>query len=252
MKESLAKLFAWHGMSLRALLSCESCSFWFRRETERIVVSTPSMPKGVSCLSTIGPQWHLGPGKFLAHCSQLQRLDLGFRNDWAETEQVFEHISASATFPRLKDLALSFIRCKGEHLNLFLSGSQDLRKLSLESLDVTGSISFQDTLELLQSHHHLETFNFKQIAQNARRLYLHSLGDINDQSSPTLHLPRSQILGMEFFDDFIDVCGPWKYYGTAEAWEGVSNKIGLLKDDIRISSKSYEPDHPIGGYHWAE
>lgn len=131
---------------------------------------------------------------------------------------VFEHISRKVNLPHLSQLAIGHIRCKGEHLNTFLRNHRGVRTLRLENLDITGSVAFADTLESLQhpDHHLLEDFTFRQIAQNTRRLYLHSLGDIEEQSSPTYlgHLDKEHA---DFFDDFRAVVGPFKYMGSARS-----------------------------------
>ena len=153
----------------------------------------------------------------------------------------------------LRRLTIAHVRCKGEHLNVFLRNHRSVQTLRLENIDVTGSIAFADTLESLQhpDHHLLQDFTFRQIAQNSRRLYLHSLGKIYQESSPTNRFSRVK-QEADFFDDFVDVRGPFKYSGDAQSWEGIQDKIGLLKEDLRVSHKSYESEHDYGYYHWME
>ena len=138
-------------------------------------------------------------------------------------------------------------------MNVFLGNHKGLQSLRLENMDITGSVPFTEVMDLLQaSHHLLERFRFSQIAQGSRRLYLDTLGDLEEQSSPTQVFLLEDGEVADFFNDFVDVVGPFKYHGTAESWEGVRDKIGLLKDDVRISHKHYRPEYEgFGSYWWS-
>jgi hypothetical protein len=52
-------------------------------------------------------------------------------------------------------------------------------------------------------------------------------------------------------DEFLHV-NYYKYVGRAEAWEGVQSKIGILKDDLRVSDVDFQPEFTtnVGMYQW--
>ncbi|KAK3700776.1 hypothetical protein LTR37_015748 [Vermiconidia calcicola] len=54
----------------------------------------------------------------------------------------------------------------------------------------------------------------------------------------------------DFFDDFELIKGPFKYNSDAEEWEGVQQKIGLLCNDLALSTRPYHPEYSFGGYRW--
>lgn len=140
---------------------------------------------------------------------------------------------------------LSFTRCEGEYLNLFLSNHKNLQTLTLGNLDNTGSTPFAETLELLHNEHNLLTsFDCDQIAQNSFRLYFQSLGNTEETPFSSEWLEKKDL---SFFDDFMWVRGPFKYHVTVREWDGVQERIGLLKDDIRVSDLDFHSE--IEGLH---
>lgn len=185
-------------------------------------------------------------------CPQLRKLSLGFSDDWDETAAVFSNIAKEAIFPDLQEFKLDFLRCQGEDLLRFLSNHEDLHLLSLKNMDITGRVLYKDILEHLQHHHsRLETFKSSQMAQSSFRTFFEKHGEVECQRSPTDNLLLDE--PSDFFDDFVGVVGPFIYSGVAEAWEGVQDKIGVLKNDLRISERTYHSDLAIygsDGYHW--
>lgn len=152
--------------------------------------------------------------------------------------------------PDLRTLRLQAIRCEADDLCRFHYSHTDLTTLSLRNLDLIGvDIALAMVLKTVElCFNDLQTFECYQVAQNSLRTYFESLGRITvvegcnvDWSDP-------------FFDDFLELLGPNKYIGDAEAWEGVQEKIGLLLKDMRISNISYQSDfHPVfglDGYVW--
>ena len=118
--------------------------------------------------------------------------------------------------------------------------------MRLYDLDVTGSITFVDSLETLQLHHkQLASFHFRQIAQNSLRLYLRTLGTLSSRRYGSC----AEEAG-DFYADFVQINGPSKYSGEAEEWEGVQDKIWLLQQDLAVSSLHYASDTDVGIYWW--
>lgn len=193
---------------------------------------------------------------FIANCPQLQELRLGFSSDdWSETAPVFTSIAKKTLLPKLKKFKLDFLRCRGEDLLLFLSNHKNLHSLSLADLDIIAgeeSATYKHILHHLQhNHNNLANFSHRQIAQNSFRLFFEMHGVVECQSSPTA--PLTQDEEGDFFSDFMNVVGPFKYIGEAAEWEGVQDKIGILKDDVRVSEKSYISDlamYGIDSYQW--
>ena len=193
-------------------------------------------------------KWHLHTAIFLSRCPQLRRLKLGFRNSWKSTDRVFSAIVAKTRLLHLKDLRLDGIRCAGDDLCQLLLLHPGLEILMLENFDTTGSTTFASTMEMLsKTHTSLQQFKAHQIAQNGLRLYLRTLGDIRSRSE---RRPWCNDDPPDFFDDFERIQGPFKYSWTAEQWEGVPRKIGLMCEDVAVSNLSYQPDYGFGGYRW--
>ena len=148
------------------------------------------------------------------------------------------------TLPQLKALSLTGLRCSGQDLARFLQPLTDLQALNFENMDITGTISFADTLRsLLPAHNQLMKFRCNQIAQNTYRLFFKTLGCLE---ASDFH-PRE---GEEFFGDFLDVSGPFKYQADAAEWEGVQEKIELLTADIVVSHLDYHSEFDFGPYIW--
>ncbi|KAK6397211.1 hypothetical protein LTR65_007711 [Meristemomyces frigidus] len=193
--------------------------------------------------------WQTHTSTFLSRCPHLRHLRLAFR-DWKHTERVFASVAQKVVLPKLEVLILDNIRCAGADLRQFLEAHPGLRSLRLENLDVTGSITFADTLSVLEvKHDRLVDFRCDQIAQNSFRLFFDTLGKLDECTDWHYRLEDNQE-ALDFWADFVSVLEPFKYIGIAEAWEGVQQKIGLLRDDIRVSTRDYHPDYPLGGYWW--
>ena len=134
---------------------------------------------------------------------------------------------------------------------MFLHKHNALQRLTLRNLDVTGAVSFAQVLAELEAHHaQLKHFQCRQMAQDSRRLVFTSHGDVDVHDSPDEY----QFGGPEwtFLEDFVWVEGPFRYLATAEEWEGVQRKIGELKRDVLVTTRSYVPDYDIGGYYWID
>lgn len=182
----------------------------------------------------------------LASCPHLRQVKLGFTDDWEDTEALFEQITKKTILPSLERLELDYLRCRGEVLLLFLQNHRCLQCLSLLNLDITGNVTFKEILELLQCNHNsLRSFECRQIAQNGYRLYFATSAVIRDYGGlyfDNSHLCEDGTLVLDsFYEDFADLA-LCKYYGEAEEWEGVRDKLGILKDDLRLSRKDYRPD----------
>lgn len=122
-----------------------------------------------------------------------------------------------------------------------------MQSVTLENLDVTGSVAFAGILDALHHHHSfLVSFNCHQIAQNSFRLFFPTLGNVSCTENFTKQYRADH---PDFFDDFLTVHLS-KYTVKMEQWEGVQERIGMLKDDIRISALTYHPDHGSEFIHW--
>ncbi|KAK5683739.1 hypothetical protein LTR17_027241 [Elasticomyces elasticus] len=183
---------------------------------------------------------------FLASCPQLHKLNLAFRNDWADTEQVFACIADKVVLDQLEDLHLQGIRCVGMDLQRFLCANSNLQLLRLQDFDITGSVSFADVLDAVaESHIHLKRFFFSQIAQKSFRLYLEQLGDIGEHEMHRNYRADGTQDPEDFTNDYIVVCHHAKYLGVAEDWEGVQGKIRELRTDLRVSDLDYTTEDEI-------
>ncbi|KAK3618702.1 hypothetical protein LTR56_024491 [Elasticomyces elasticus] len=189
---------------------------------------------------------HAHAASFLASCPQLHQLNLAFRNDWEDTEQVFACIADKVVLHHLEDLHLQGIRCAGMDLRRFLCANSNLRLLRLQDFDITGSVSFADVLDALaESHNHLKRFSFSQIAQKSFRLYLEQLGDIGEHEMHRNYRADGTQDPEDFTNDYIVVCHHPKYLGVAEDWEGVQGKIRELRTDLRVSDLDYTTEDEI-------
>ncbi|SMR50295.1 unnamed protein product [Zymoseptoria tritici ST99CH_3D1] len=201
-------------------------------------------------------KWMDSAATFLSTCSQLRELRLAFGNDWEETAVVFHHIAEKAIFVDLEIFNLDFVRCRGADLLLFLDNHNGLRSISLNNLDIVGSVGYSENLDHLRHHHSkLEEFSCSQIAQNSFRTFFESYGELQFQTSPTYYSLDDFVETNDFFSDFVDVVGPFKYTGRAAQWEGVQYKIRMLKDDLRISGKGIHSDLYWPGkatYYWTK
>lgn len=207
-------------------------------------------------LTTDPKKWMDSAATFLSTCSQLRELRLAFGNDWEETAVVFHHIAEKAIFVDLEIFNLDFVRCRGADLLLFLDNHNGLRSISLNNLDIVGSVGYSENLDHLRHHHSkLEEFSCSQIAQNSFRTFFESYGELQFQTSPTYYSLDDFVETNDFFSDFVDVVGPFKYTGRAAQWEGVQYKIRMLKDDLRISGKGIHSDLYWPGkttYYWTK
>ena len=162
---------------------------------------------------------------------------------------VFHQVARKVLLPELKSLKLAGIRCKTEDLFRFLVSHSNLETLSLKNLDLTGEDLFDMVLGLLELRfNHLQSFHCYQIAQRGFRIYFKSLGSISVAEGDGWESVISD-------DNFLIVATPNKYVGDAESWEGVQQKIGLLRGDLWISEKRYQPDFGRdwpGWYVWTE
>lgn len=193
-------------------------------------------------------QYHLAD--FLGACYDLRCLKLSFRNDWKDTEAIFKHVAERVAFPDLADLTLTYIRCSGADLRLFLDNHRVLKKLSLRDLDITGNVPFRDVLTHVGTElDKLTSFKCRQIAENSFRLYFPNLGDMNHDTNPTSWLRMED--ETDFFDDFVYVRYS-KYEGSAEPWEGVTSKIVELANDVSRTTLSYHPEMDFGFYRWSD
>ncbi|KJY00402.1 hypothetical protein TI39_contig331g00008 [Zymoseptoria brevis] len=214
------------------------------------------LPRQVlACFSATDPgKWKASASNFLANCPQLRELCLGFGEGWEETSIVFHHIAKKAVFQNLRTFKLEFLRCQGEDLLLFLGNHQYLHSLSLNDLDFTGTVAFKEILDHLQHRHRsLKSFRCRQIAQNGFRLFFEMYGPVECQESGKISMLSRE--DPDFYGDFLDVVGPFKYAGDAVEWEGVQDKIGVLKDDVRVSDRSYISDlamYDTASYYWIE
>ena len=194
--------------------------------------------------------WHLHTAIFLSRCPQLRRLKLGFRESWKSTDRVFSAIAAKTRLIHLKDLRMDGIRCAGDDLHQFLHSHQALETLTLANFDTTGPTPFATTMGMLsKTHTCLQYFKASQMAQNVLRLYLRMLGDIESQPMRSSWGINAEV-PPDFFDDFERVHRPHKYEWTAEEWEGVQRKIGLMSEDVALSNLSYQSEHDFGPYYW--
>ena len=113
---------------------------------------------------------------------------------------------------------------------------------------MTGTVGFADCLGVLESNNkQFTSFCSSQIAQNSLRLYYRTLGRLESGSHGGLAFLRET---EDFFDDFELIKGPFKYNSDAEEWEGVQQKIGLLCNDLALSTRTYHPEYSFGGYRW--
>ncbi|KAH9841266.1 hypothetical protein Tdes44962_MAKER07823 [Teratosphaeria destructans] len=184
--------------------------------------------------------WHTYLASFLAHCQQLRVLELGFRDDWMDTPEIFKAVAKKVKLPKLESLQLDYIRCTGHDLKAFLEANLSLHRLKLSNIDISGpTAAFTDILELLSTTMtSLKYFDCHQISQDSLRLYFENHGEVTADS----RLDFLSHLGLDFFQDFTWVSGPSIYHGRAEEWEGVSQKLGLLKNDVVLGWKTYHSD----------
>ena len=175
-------------------------------------------------------------------------------NSSGYTGPTFASISRKVLLPRLQTLRLNGVRCCGSDLGLFLTAHTDLRTLYLENMDLTGPEGFTDVLRVLESNHdHLTSFRCYQIAHRSFRTFFQTLGDIETKSVSYFDETwgnLSMIEGHDVFAEFCRIEMPSKYSGSTEESEGVQQKIGLLRQDLRPSVKLYIPDVE-GEYLWA-
>ncbi|KAF2770387.1 hypothetical protein EJ03DRAFT_270493, partial [Teratosphaeria nubilosa] len=192
--------------------------------------------------------WHTYLAKFLTNCQQLQHLHLGFRDDWKDTPEIFKAVAKNVKPPKLESLHLDYIRCTGQDLKDFLQANSSLHRLDLNNIDITGpTVAFADILELLSTTMtSLKSFKCRQVSQNSLRLHFETLGNITNDSNISF-LSRH---GLDFFQDFTWVSGPSIYDGRAEEWEGVPQKLGLLKNDVVLGWRTYHADHDDIVTHW--
>ncbi|KAK4893123.1 hypothetical protein LTR27_008463 [Elasticomyces elasticus] len=189
---------------------------------------------------------HAHAASFLASCHQLHQLNLAFRNDWEDTEQVFACIADKVVFEHLQDLHLQGIRCAGVDLRRFLCAHSDLQMLRLQDLNITGSVSFADVLDaLVETHGQLKRFTFSQVAQKSFRLYLEQLGEIGKDEMHRNYRADGTQDPEDFTNDYILVGHHAKYLGVAEEWEGVQGKISELRMDLRVSDLDYTTEDEI-------
>ncbi|KAK5677366.1 hypothetical protein LTS10_009936 [Elasticomyces elasticus] len=195
---------------------------------------------------------HAHAASFLASCPQLHKLNLAFRNDWKDTEQVFACIADKVVFEHLEDLHLQGIRCAGVDLRRFLCAHSNLQMLRLQDLDITGSVSFADVLDALaESHGQLKRFTFSQVAQKSFRLYLEQLGEIGEDEMHRNYRADGTQDPEDFTNDYILVGHHAKYLGVAKEWEGVQGKISQLRMDLRVSNLDYTTEDEIPRlYQW--
>ncbi|KAF2445170.1 hypothetical protein P171DRAFT_431913 [Karstenula rhodostoma CBS 690.94] len=188
--------------------------------------------------------WYRFTANFISNSSQLRKLELKFRDNWEDTAKVFSSIAAYVKLPRLEHLSFFYMQCSGKDLQTFLDNHTKLQSLSLDSLRITGETTFADVLGSMQSlQTKLSTFKCRQIAQEGKRLYFRTLGDVKTyRPHPERTITRTSIMWARPHD-FEIVASPLKYEGSAEWWHfgGVQHQIGLLKDDLVVSSLSCEP-----------
>jgi hypothetical protein len=160
-------------------------------------------------------------------------------------------VAANVRFQYLEKFTLQNVRCAGQDLRQFLQFHKSLQTLELATLDVVGTTSFGSVLQVLETGDtKLQLFKCNQIAENSHRLYLESLGKIKIVKGMHGYTTfRHEELG--FFDDFEFIQGPFKYLWEAEEWEGVQQKIKLIREDLRVSNLLYHSDHEIGWITWA-
>lgn len=189
--------------------------------------------------------------KLLVHTPQVQLLEIGFRNDRADTATVFKPVADTVLLPHLKHLKLDNIDCHGVDLEKWLSHHTGLLSIELLRINITGDVAFTDIMGLLQVQHtSLTMFACRQIAQNSLRVYFKSLGEIECRKSPTISYEEDRV--PDFFDDFMDVNKPYPYEATAEWGYGdIRNRLGLLKEDVRVSGKSSRSES-VEWYKWYE
>ncbi len=181
----------------------------------------------------------------LQKCESLNRLNtLLVQNRFC----IFSAIAARVRFSHLEVLTLDGIRCAGQDLHRFLLSHTGLQNLTIENFDVVGTTSYASILEMLsKTHDNLRYFTASQVAQNAYRLYLKTIADI--EVSPYRY--SFSDAPPDFFDDFLTVSMPSKYHWTAEEWEGVQQKLVLMADDMAVSTKNYHPEYELSHYTWS-
>ncbi|KAK5694520.1 hypothetical protein LTR97_009110 [Elasticomyces elasticus] len=191
-------------------------------------------------------RWPFYLAAFLSAASQLDHLRLGFRNDWKDTAALFKVVANSVKLPCLILFALNYVRCEGHDLHKFLEQHSGLHSLALGRLDLTGHFVIRNILSLLEQEFiTLTSVECAKIAQEGWRVRFESLGEI-DVHDLWLIDPR---LGDED-DDFVHVESPRKYCGRAEDWEGVPQKLAMLRADLQVSLMTYHSDWPDIGYYW--
>ncbi|KAK4953972.1 hypothetical protein LTR10_008576 [Elasticomyces elasticus] len=162
-------------------------------------------------------RWPFYLEAFLSAASQLDHLRLGFRNDWKDTAALFKVVANSVKLPCLILFALNY-----------------------------GISLIRNILSLLEQEIiTLTSVECAKIAQEGWRVRFESLGEI-DVHDLWLIDPR---LGDED-DDFVHVESPRKYCGRAEDWEGVPQKLAMLRTDLQVSLMTYHSDWPDIGYYW--
>lgn len=133
-----------------------------------------------------------------------------------------------------------------------LENHQQLTSLNLANLQITGEGEFGKILDLIhRKHDRLENFASTQIAENTFRTYFGTLGAVMIADTASYELGHDP--SMSFFMDFVWVDETEIYDSEIEKWEGVQARIGLLRNDLRISDRTFEPENPGGGdYVWED
>jgi hypothetical protein len=160
-------------------------------------------------------------------------------------------VAANVQLKYLETFTLRNVRCAGQDLRLFLQSHRSIQTLELSSLDVVGTTSFDSVLAVLETGStKLQYLKCFQIAENSYRLYLESLGYIK-----TIRMNPAAVFSNEegcFMSDFELIEGPFKYRWEAEEWEGLQQKIKLIREDMRVSTLLYHSDDFDGSMLWLE
>jgi hypothetical protein len=204
--------------------------------------------------SIVGIFYHNHLANFLCACNQLRNLYLGFHNGWQSglTEELFARTAKKVNLVHLQELHFDHIRLAGADLAQFLTRHSKLQVLALENLDIVGTTSYASILDsLYTSQGDLTSFKSRQIAQCGRRTYFDQLGMLEIEA-PYL-FPRHEELDEDdaLYNSFTIERGPFRYIGEVYAWEGVQQKIAMLRDDLIVSDQSWEPEPGSDLYYWA-
>ncbi|KAK5736368.1 hypothetical protein LTR17_007532 [Elasticomyces elasticus] len=194
--------------------------------------------------------WRHSLAKLLTTTQQLSVLKLGFRNDFAETPVIFANVVSRVRLPRLQILHLNHMRCDGADLLTFLHNHTGLVDIAFMRLDLTGTVTLSEVLQVLELEHpKLTGFTCNNIAQRGFRLHFETLGELFISVDWASARP-DEIADQQLLNTFVEVIGPYKYVGKAEEWEGVQYKIGLLREDLQIADTMYHPFWPTTGHMW--